>query len=268
MLKSRVLTALVLLAGFLAVFLWLAPTQFQLALVPVVAVAAWEWGRLCLPGRVVAAWIYAVLVAAVLLLMLLFEESFPGIAFSGALLWCLTPLLMAKWQGRRDVPRAALVIGILVLAPAFAAIVALRAATGGSGYLLWVMLLIVWSADIGAFFVGRRFGRRRLAPGISPGKTLEGAVGGMGLATVAGVAVVVLVPQPGIQPGLPWIGICLLTAAFSILGDLTESLVKRMAGVKDSGALLPGHGGVLDRIDGILAAAPVFATAVWALGLI
>jgi len=115
------------------------------------------------------------------------------------------------------------------------------------------VLILVWAADIGAFFVGRRFGRTRLAPNVSPGKTWEGVVGG----ALASALVAFLGSGWFNIPVLQFVPLCLAVVAFSIVGDLTESLLKRFAGVKDSGSLFPGHGGVMDRIDSVTAAAPI-----------
>jgi phosphatidate cytidylyltransferase len=125
------------------------------------------------------------------------------------------------------------------------------------------VLILCWVADIGAFFVGRKFGRVRLAPAVSPGKTWEGVLGG--------VAVSALIAFVGSNWfGIPWpmfVGLCLAAVAFSIVGDLTESLLKRFAGVKDSGKLFPGHGGVMDRIDSVTGAAPVLFFGLIAMGV-
>jgi phosphatidate cytidylyltransferase len=161
----------------------------------------------------------------------------------------------------------ALACGVPVLVPSFVALSRLQVSGGGFArgpqILLW-MLLLVFAADIGAFFAGRRWGRRRLAPRVSPGKTWEGALGG--LVTVAVVAVCgALHFGSSVAAGVVFgcaVGI------FSIVGDLTESMFKRSAGLKDSGSLLPGHGGILDRIDSVTAAAPLYALGLFGSGVI
>jgi phosphatidate cytidylyltransferase len=159
------------------------------------------------------------------------------------------------------------VCGLPVLVPAFIALARLQVATGGfaSGpqIVLWLVLLVI-AADVGAYFAGRRFGRRKLAPRVSPGKTLEGALGGIALVSLiawAGAAHFGL-PQPAVVAFGCVVGI------FSIVGDLTESMFKRAAGLKDSGILLPGHGGLLDRIDSVTAAAPLYALGLFGTGVI
>jgi phosphatidate cytidylyltransferase len=124
---------------------------------------------------------------------------------------------------------------------------------------------LVWGADTGAYFVGRAFGKNKLAPKVSPGKTIEGMVGGLLTTSVLIVAVAVYRDLPLIRM-VAFIGLSLFTVLASVLGDLVESMVKRQAGVKDSGNIFPGHGGALDRIDSLTAAAPIFALGWWLAG--
>jgi phosphatidate cytidylyltransferase len=144
--------------------------------------------------------------------------------------------------------------GVVVLVAPWVALMGLRD-DFGPAYVLFLLLLI-WVADTGAYFAGRRWGRRKLAPTISPGKTWEG-VFGAGMATLAFALVGAAVLEEGARwPG--FVAVCMVTVGFSIVGDLFESMMKRQRGVKDSGSLLPGHGGVLDRFDSLTAAAPAF----------
>ncbi len=266
MLKTRVYTALAMLAAFILVFFFLPVPWFAAALALAVAACGWEWARLCLPGRHVVAVFYGLVLALAGALMTWGEAPSAPLLTLAVVLWCLAPLLMRAWSARRDVPAATgLVLGFFVLVPGYLALVALRGWAEARGDYLWMLLLLVWAADIGAYAVGRRFGRNRLAPRISPGKTWEGVAGGLACAAAVGLSAVWWFPGGVPMAVLPWIGVCVVTALLSVVGDLTESLFKRMAGVKDSGQLLPGHGGLLDRFDGILAAAPVFAVLVWIL---
>jgi phosphatidate cytidylyltransferase len=154
----------------------------------------------------------------------------------------------------------AAVAGLFVLIPAWFALVKLH--EHGPSVLLFLLLLVV-AADVGAYFSGRKFGRNKLAPKVSPGKTWEGVFGGLfGAALVAAVGV----SWFGV-PAVPFVALSLIAVIASIVGDLTESLFKRHAGIKDSGSLLPGHGGVLDRVDSVTAAAPVFLIGLERLGL-
>jgi phosphatidate cytidylyltransferase len=164
------------------------------------------------------------------------------------------------WPGAVSSPSAA-VAGLVVLVPAWLALSQLHA--HNPLFMLFLLLLVV-AADVGAYFAGRRFGRHKLAPRVSPGKTWEGVGGG-----VVGATIVAIIGALWLHmPFLLFIALCVVVVFASIVGDLTESLFKRHAGLKDSGNLLPGHGGVLDRVDSITAAAPVFLVGLQALGLL
>jgi phosphatidate cytidylyltransferase len=172
------------------------------------------------------------------------------------------PWVVARWPTSSPLPMA--FVGWVVLCGAWVAIVELQAR---SPWLLLAAMAIVWIADTAAYFSGRAFGRRKLAPQVSPGKTWEGVYGALlavGLYAVALVPLAgragFLLPRSMLAIGL-WTGFVLLVAGVSVFGDLFESLLKRHAGVKDSGALLPGHGGVLDRTDALFAAMPLLALA-------
>jgi phosphatidate cytidylyltransferase len=161
-------------------------------------------------------------------------------------------------------PLAAGIAGFYVLVPAWLSLVSILQIPGQGPGLLLLGLAMIWSADIGAYFAGHRWGRLKLAPQVSPGKTLEGVVGGLlGTVLTAGVGGSLLgLPLAAMLP----LGLCV--AAISVVGDLTESMFKRSVGIKDSGTLFPGHGGVLDRIDSIAAAMPLFALALQWMGRI
>jgi len=171
-----------------------------------------------------------------------------------ALLWIMGyPASAGLWGARGT--RA--VMGLVVLVPAWAALAWLRFLPGGQ-WLILFMFALVASADIGAYFSGRRFGRRKLAAAVSPGKTVEGLVGGVIAASVLALVVGYSISVQGMAPG-EWIGLGVATVLASVVGDLFESMVKRERGIKDSSSLLPGHGGLMDRLDSVSAAAPVFA---------
>jgi CDP-diglyceride synthetase len=172
------------------------------------------------------------------------------LAIAVALPWASVPE-----DGRAYRSPVSLLFGLLALPAAVVALLWLRETRGLPG--LGTLFGLVWAMDIGAYFAGRAWGRRKLAPRLSPGKTVEGLLGG--LLAALGVAVAARVLWPERFPAWPWwIGLCAVVALVSVAGDLYESRLKRRAGVKDSGRLLPGHGGVLDRVDSLLAAAPVF----------
>jgi phosphatidate cytidylyltransferase len=185
------------------------------------------------------------------------------IVLAVAVLWWLVALAWVAFAPRRVSPWSAALAGLLALVPAWLALVRLRFDLPRGAEWMIFALLLVFAADIGAFFAGRRFGRLRLAPAVSPGKTWEGVLGGAAASALVGIA------------GSGWFGVplytflplCLAAVAFSVVGDLTESLLKRFAGVKDSGTLFPGHGGVMDRIDSVTGAAPVLLFGLTVLGV-
>jgi len=263
--KKRVLTAAVLVAILLAVLLWLPARATVGALTLVVLAGAWEWSGFL---RLTQPWqraLYVALVAASLPVIWFFtrEEDGLKLVLQIAVVWWIVALGWVMFAPRLVSSWAAAIAGLLALVPAWLALSRLRLDfEDGAAWVLFALVL-VQVADIGAFFVGRRFGRRRLAPNVSPGKTWEGVIGGL-LAS----ALVALIG--GAYFGAPlamFLPLCLAAVAFSIVGDLTESLLKRFAGLKDSGRLFPGHGGVMDRIDSVTGAAPVLFLGLLLLGM-
>ncbi len=267
MLKARVLTAILLLAGLLSALFLLPAAGWLLVCALVCGGAAWEWSGLAGlgrgPGFVLAA-VFAALCLGLGAAAGLGSEAAVAPALllpvyaAGALFWVLAvpAWLQRKW--RLGQPLLAVAVGLVVLLPPALALAHLR--TYGPWVLLSIMA-VVWIADIAAYFSGRAFGRRKLAPSISPGKTWEGAFGAAAGVLVFGLAVAVYAdvsPPGGLVPIVP---LLLFWTAMSIVGDLFESLLKRQAGVKDSGALLPGHGGILDRIDSLTSTLPLAALA-------
>ena len=253
--KKRVITAIVLVAILLAVVLFLPPRATLVALTFVVLAGAWEWSAfLRVPSTLVR--VLYVLVIGVLMWMSWSFTNTPygrDIILRVALVWWIVALGWVMFAPRLVSTWAAALAGVLALVPAWVALNRLRLDFDRGAEWVLFALILVWVADIGAFFVGRRFGRTRLAPNVSPGKTWEGVVGG----ALASALVAVLGSGWFNIPLLQFVPLCLAVVAFSIVGDLTESLLKRFAGVKDSGSLFPGHGGVMDRIDSVTAAAPI-----------
>jgi phosphatidate cytidylyltransferase len=255
MMTTRLLTAAALIAFIVAALFFLPRTAWLLLAAVMLAQAGWEWGGLARLGVAPRA-VYAM--ALVVALLALAYEPQPAYArwayYAAAVFWIVIAPL---WLWRRPVFRSAgvpLAAGVIVLLPAFLALVLLRDA--GPALLLAVMVSI-WISDTAALFAGRRFGRRKLAPAISPGKTWEGVYGALAAVALYGLATGLL----GGRHLLAWTLLLLVLAAAGVIGDLFESQMKRAAGVKDSGDLLPGHGGWLDRIDAQTAALPLAALA-------
>jgi phosphatidate cytidylyltransferase len=272
MLRERVITALVLLALLVPAVIAASPLPFALLTLVLIGAAGWEWGRLCGLPRWGAIASGAVLGLACLLMAPLGgpvgELVVPSEAWAGVtLLWVLggTLSLRAGPDGFKRVSRALrFAVGWVLIGAAWTALMSSR--ERGLAYLATVCAL-VWAADIFAYFGGRALGKHKLAPTISPGKSWEGAVSGLLAVIVLAVIVVVVTARP--HGNLFWLlrerlGLggmvvaCAALVGFAIMGDLVESLAKRAAGIKDSSGLLPGHGGVLDRIDALL---PVFPAA-------
>ncbi|HXZ60698.1 MAG TPA: phosphatidate cytidylyltransferase [Steroidobacteraceae bacterium] len=264
-LRERVLTAVVLAAALLVIVLWLPPVATVVALTALLLAGAWEWSAFLRLSTATRRLTYVALVA--LLLPLAWRVSADpggrGLILLAAVLWWLTAFMWIAFAPRRVAPWAAGVAGVLALVPSWLALVWLRLAPPQGQWVLFALIL-VWMADIGAYFVGRRFGRIRLAPEVSPGKTWEGVLGGMALSALVAVGGSWWFHVP-LGVFLP---LCLATVAFSVIGDLTESLLKRFAGIKDSGTVLPGHGGVMDRIDSLTGAAPVLLLGLKILGVV
>jgi phosphatidate cytidylyltransferase len=275
MLLQRVITALVLLPIVLGA-IWFAPTPWLYGLFGCAGLlAAWEWTAMMglPPAAAGLRWAYLVLSAAVLAGAWLARAYWPFIAAVSLAWWLMALFLIPGFPGNlQKLKPGALALGLLgqvLWVPAILAMAVLhdRPMPDGALRLIYVFAL-VWAADVGAYLAGRNFGRSKLAPNVSPGKTREGALGGLLLCGIYAVTAGGYVFQPaGLPALLLLVGLSLLVASLSIIGDLGISMFKRLSGVKDSGKLLPGHGGILDRIDSLLAAAPAMALGLYWLGL-
>jgi phosphatidate cytidylyltransferase len=253
-LARRVLTAALLLTVFVPAALWAPAWLWALLMAAVVGAAAYEWAILS-RFPVAAARLYAGgLAACALLLFKLAGADWPlvegGLVLLALAFWLLiAPLWLAgKWQVPQAWVRA--LVGVTVLLPTWVALLYLHAR--GPAVLLGVVA-VVWIADTAAYFSGRQFGRHKLAPTISPGKTWEGVAGAL-------LALAVYAAILSQYTAMPLLSLFLMLAGLlylSVLGDLYESWIKRVAGMKDSGTLLPGHGGVLDRIDALTSTLPI-----------
>jgi phosphatidate cytidylyltransferase len=262
MLKLRVITALVAAPTVIAAIFYLPPPAFAAVFLLLAGVGLYEWANLAgLDNRIGRAGYLGVFLLSGYALWQWPQAQLA--VFSGVVVaWVLAAIIVMTFprSARVLVPSVLLAAGYVLLLGAWLALVVLVASAGGAWSILWVFS-IVWSADIGAYFVGRRFGRRRLATHVSPGKTWEGAIGGVVLALIVGTVLGVTVPSlAGLGfDRVQWMVAAAAIAVISVFGDLFESALKRVRGVKDSGTIFPGHGGMLDRIDSLLAALPCFA---------
>ncbi|MGO2306445.1 MAG: phosphatidate cytidylyltransferase [Providencia sp.] len=274
MLKYRLLTAIILIPIVIAALFLLSPVNFGYVVIAVCALGAWEWAQF-------AGWYsqakrigLAVVFAAILLAI---QFSLPNIVelasepviyyglWAGLVWWVVAILLVitypasASW-GKSVIVR--LLFGVLTIVPFYCGMMVLRTigyhsdTFFGAWWLLYVMLL-VWGADSGAYAFGRTMGRNKLAPKVSPGKTWEGLIGGLITAGVISWLFSAFAPIPVMPDYL--LVTSIIVVIVSVFGDLTESMFKRQSGIKDSSHLIPGHGGILDRIDSLTAAIPVFA---------
>lgn len=263
MLRLRVITASLLAVVLVLSVLWLRPGQLALLAGAVALLAGWEWSRLAGIRRPLPRWGF--MLATALALGLIWWRGTGDVAAVALPVVVGFWILVTAWLLAGGRPRSGiagvrprwLLAGLLLLPALFVSVLALAGLPAGRQLLLYALFL-VFAADTGAYFAGRRFGRRRLAPAVSAGKTWEGLAGGLlGAAAFSVVAAWWLGIDPGLWPY--WLGIGIMAAGLSVSGDLFESVLKREAGAKDSGTLLPGHGGLLDRADSLLAALPVQA---------
>lgn len=264
MLKWRLITAGILIPFVLLSIFYLPLIGIKIVLGILLVASAYEYGKLCdLPHSFTPAFTGTLLGLFLLLAFLPFLNALPmKVIALGGIFWiwalCLLFLYVKSnqtlwgWEGFLSKS----LIGAGLLLPAFIAMMLLAAL--GPWWLL-AGLVLVWATDTGAYFAGRAFGKRFLAKSISPKKTWEGAIGGLITAIIVGFLFYAFVPEFEAISFFVWLYTMIAVVCFSIIGDLFESMLKRVAGVKDSGTLLPGHGGLLDRIDGLLAAMPVYA---------
>ncbi len=273
MLRQRILTALVLVPLVIGGVLFLETVYLSLVFALIVLWGGLEWARLAglvSSGSRIA---YATAVAAGLwssAILLRQGESGVWLLIIAAVWWGAVVLQLLRYRPRgvseQGISMPALLAGLITLVPPWMALAWLHARPDDGPAMTLFLLVLIWVADSGAYFAGRRWGNVKLAPRISPGKTREGVYGALAGAAACGLAMAML-QEFGILHILLFVFLCILTTVFSVVGDLFESLAKRRRGVKDSGAVLPGHGGILDRIDSLTAAAPMFVLGLSAMGL-
>lgn len=264
MLIQRVITALVLLPLLLGAIWYLPPAGLYAVFCAAGLLAGWEWAGLM--GARATMTLRAAFVASCALAMAavwFLREYAPWACVAAAAWWLYALVLVHGYPGnferRKPGVPAMWLIGLLLLVPTMLGLWMLRAMPDGALRVFFLFFLI-FAADTGAYLAGRNFGKRKLAPSVSPGKTVEGMVGGLLLcAAWAACAGPLVFPLETPLQILQLVLLCLIVAGFSVVGDLIESLFKRSAGVKDSGNILPGHGGMLDRVDSVLAGAPLLA---------
>ncbi|WP_323816102.1 phosphatidate cytidylyltransferase [Cellvibrio sp. NN19] len=278
MLKQRVITALVLAVIFLLALFGLPAGYFSFFIGVVLLIGAWEWAGLSGWTVIWQRFVYSFFLLLLLTgasLYLGFEgEASPrlndpairDLLIVGCAWWALALLLVQGYPSSGVLwghKALRLLMGVLVLIPTWVALVYVRQQANGA-WLVLLLMLIVALADSGGYFAGRRFGKHKLAQAVSPGKTWEGFAGGL----LANCVLALILSQALNANLLLMLVLIIPTSLVSVLGDLLESMVKRHAGAKDSGSILPGHGGILDRVDGITAGAPVFALALLASGVL
>jgi phosphatidate cytidylyltransferase len=268
MLKQRLLTAFILIPPLL----WVLTLSSQILAGVAglfVVLGAWEWARLCGWQTKTTRILYTILFSFALLLTYQFRDQMVTYILWGACLWWFIALFwILRYQQTQSIPLSPLlkaILGVVILLPSWLAVLHLHEHEQYGWTWVIFLLVLIWAADSGAYFAGKRFGKRKLAPQISPGKTYEGVVGALLMSLIVSLLYAL---NLSISPMalILFLLLCLLTVMASILGDLLESLFKRQAGVKDSSHILPGHGGILDRIDSLTAAAPIFVIGLISLG--
>ena len=274
-LKQRVITAVLLLAALVAATTQLPSFYFSLFVASVILIAAWEWAGFVSADRDIAKLPYLASIAAMLIGCFFFlgiapeAQNIDGFRASlvlilGLFFWLLSLFFLAGYPGNsnlwNDESKIAL-MGVLVLIPTFVGIVFLKYLLP-SGFLVLALVILVAAVDVGAYFAGVNFGSRKLAANLSPKKSWEGVWGGAAACLLVATLFVWLMHNNLQSLSALQVAVLLVLSVgitfFSVVGDLIESMLKRNCGIKDSGAVLPGHGGVLDRVDGLVAATPLF----------
>jgi phosphatidate cytidylyltransferase len=260
MLKYRILTAMVLIPLVIVAIFLFSQTAFSLACAGVILLGAWEWGRLC---GLQQSWQNIVYLCVVVIALIIANQvPFIWVLMIGTLWWMFASLWLLFYPRGEGFWRYRGVrygIGLLILVPTWVALTSLQSefANLGPWYVLF-MLLIIWAMDSGSYFTGRCWGKTHFAPVISPKKTVQGLYGGFVIVGLVDVGIIMSF-HLSLHHAMLVLVISLVTAVVAVLGDLVESMFKRYQNVKDSGTILPGHGGILDRIDSLTAVAPVYA---------
>ncbi|MBI1450426.1 CDP-archaeol synthase [Acinetobacter cumulans] len=268
---ERIITALVLVAVVLSC-MFASSSHYPMFVLMIIAagVAGYEWFKL-MPKKSKnvnkpLAWGYGLVTAAISTLALSYNDVALLLWAASILTWLLSVYWVKSYPEYDGWYNPTLkVIGLVLVS---AAVTAIFSVWQSSPWWLMYLFLLVWGADSGAYFVGRKLGKKKLAPDVSPNKSLEGLYGGVFTAMLIVVVVEVVYLDLSLAEHALFLILSVITVFSSVLGDLFESMIKRRAGIKDSGRILPGHGGVLDRIDSLLAAAPIFAAGIYVLKLL
>ncbi len=256
MLKSRILTALVLVPIVLVALLFTTAMQGTIIISAAVLVGAWEMSRLVGFNHAVARTLYVALIGIVISALYFRPDLLQAVIVMGVIWWLIALICVVRFPvGKNHWANSSFLMplmGCFVLIPCWVALTQLISDRS----MLLFMLLVVYGADTAAYFTGKKFGKVKLMPNVSPGKTREGLAGALVI-----VVIISLCIAPFLVPSISWwqvLPLVVVTFLFSVLGDLTESMMKRVTGIKDSGNILPGHGGWMDRIDSLTAASVIF----------
>ena len=269
MLKQRVITAIILASVMISAVIFLSTKILALMLAVIICIAAWEWaacaGFYTMTQKVV--YVSFILLCMIACLILLDKPMVLIVIACGLIWWFVAMFLVVRYQMNKNINLSSsfmkAVIGGVILIPAWLSLILIHSNTYGVSLMLFLFFLI-WLADSAAYFSGRKFGSKKLASNVSPGKSWEGVYGALSMSLLFGASYAFYTDMK-FMVAVYFILLVFITASFSIIGDLVESMFKRMAGIKDSSRILPGHGGVLDRIDSLTSAAPVFFAGLWAM---
>jgi len=264
MLKQRIITAAILIPVFLILLFTLSAPYFCFFTGLIVMIGAWEWSFLMGVKAFPQSVYYPLLILILMGCLIAFPVPIPVVLLLSLFFWLFAAFLIHRYPASHMHTFMQAIAGIFVLLPCWLAINIIHNAENGV-YILLFLFLLIWGADSAAFFVGKKWGVKKLAPMVSPGKTWAGLYGAL-FATFLIVACALLSLKIPLRMWPAIIILSFVTVIFSVVGDLFESMMKRWAGVKDSGRLLPGHGGVLDRIDSLTAAAPIFVLGAMLIG--
>ena len=260
MLLKRILTASILAPIVAFGILTLTSTGFALALTIILIIGSWEYCKLVQINRLVGKALYTLVILVVTYFLISVPSYLTMVLYAGSVWWLIALIWVAMFPKGSSLLRKTLTVrlvnGLFIFVPMATALMGLHLVDKA---LVLFLLILIWAADIGAYFAGKSFGKNKLCPSVSPGKTLEGVYGGIALAQVVAITYVYISTQSLLLNDILIFSFLALSVSIvSVLGDLFESVLKRIAEVKDSGNILPGHGGILDRIDSLTSSAPIF----------